>query len=79
MPDPAAQALVMVPEINLTPSWKSALPPALPAVRQGGRGQHAQRHDQPAAPQKLAGRPHRPARIVLGTRMAVFASLPRLR
>jgi primosomal protein N' (replication factor Y) len=77
-----AQALIMVPEINLTPQLEERFKGAFSsAVRpEDAVVSHAQWHDQPAAPQELAGGAQRDsARIVLGTRMAVFASMPQLR
>jgi primosomal protein N' (replication factor Y) len=71
--EPQGQALVLVPEINLTPQLAGALRRTLRAAAVVP----AQRHDQPAAPAQLAGGPPGQARIVLGTRMAFFASLPR--
>ncbi|WP_144730762.1 replication restart helicase PriA [Extensimonas perlucida] len=77
---PDAQALVMVPEINLTPQleerFRARFAPhfgaaAVVALHSGMT--HAQRLSSWLAAH--AGR----ARIVLGTRMAVFASLPGLR
>jgi primosomal protein N' (replication factor Y) len=73
--DPHAQALVMVPEINLTPQLQARF-----AQRFGEAGVVAL-HSGLTNPQRLkawlaAHAGH--ARIVLGTRMAVFASLPRL-
>ena len=77
---PDAQALVMVPEINLTPQleerFRARFAPrfgaaAVVALHSGMT--HAQRLASWLAAH--AGR----ARIVLGTRMAVFASLPGLR
>ncbi|TFY98307.1 replication restart helicase PriA [Ramlibacter humi] len=74
--DPDAQALVMVPEINLTPQLQARF-----AERFGAQGVVAL-HSGLTNPQRLkawlaahAGA----ARIVLGTRMAVFASLPHLK
>ncbi|KAF1048419.1 replication restart helicase PriA [Xylophilus sp.] len=74
--DPDAQALVMVPEINLTPQLEQRF-----AARFGAAAV-VSLHSGMTNPQRLrswlaahAGA----ARIVLGTRMAVFASLPRLR
>ncbi|MEY5100754.1 MAG: hypothetical protein RJA36_3473 [Pseudomonadota bacterium] len=74
--DPQAQALVMVPEINLTPQLEA---------RFGERFAHwgvVSLHSGLTPAQRLdhwlsahLGQ----ARIVLGTRMAVFASLPKLR
>ena len=74
--DPAAQALVMVPEINLTPQLEARF-----AARFGADAVVSQ-HSGMTAPQRLQGwlAAHQgAARIVLGTRMAVFVSLPRLR
>jgi primosomal protein N' (replication factor Y) len=74
--DPAAQALVMVPEINLTPQLQARF------VERFGADAVVALHSGMTNPQRLkawlaahAGS----ARIVLGTRMAVFASLPTLR
>ena len=74
--DPSAQALVMVPEINLTPQLEARF------MSRFGEGDVVALHSGMTHPQRLrgwlaahAGR----ARIVLGTRLAVFASLPRLR
>jgi len=74
--DPAAQVLMLVPEINLTPQLQARIAerfPHLPlAVLHSGLA------DQERSLQWLAA--HRgEARIVLGTRMAVMASLPNLR
>ncbi|WP_130393677.1 primosomal protein N' [Cupriavidus agavae] len=74
--DPAAQVLMLVPEINLTPQLQSRIAerfPHLPlAVLHSGLA------DQERSLQWLAA--HRgEARIVLGTRMAVMASLPNLK
>jgi primosomal protein N' (replication factor Y) len=74
--DPAAQVLVMVPEINLTPQLEA---------RFQARFSHlgvVSLHSGLTPAQRLqhwlaAHLGH--ARIVLGTRMAIFASLPRLR
>jgi primosomal protein N' (replication factor Y) len=74
--DPRAQALVMVPEINLTPQLQARF------VERFGAAAVVALHSGMTHPQRLkawlaahAGA----ARIVLGTRMAVFASMPRLR
>ncbi len=77
---PTAQALVMVPEINLTPQLEERF-----NARFAGRygpGSVVSLHSGMTNPQRLkswlaahAGT----ARIVLGTRMAVFASLPGLK
>ena len=78
--DPAAQALVMVPEINLTPQLQERFESRFAPLW----GAHAvvAIHSGMTHPQRLrswlaahAGS----ARVVLGTRMAVFASLPLLR
>jgi primosomal protein N' (replication factor Y) len=74
--DPRAQALWLVPEINLTPQFEAQLQ---------GRFTHLQvvsLHSGLGAADRtsawLAAHEGR-ARIVLGTRLAVFASLPHLR
>ncbi|WP_228935432.1 primosomal protein N' [Paraburkholderia saeva] len=76
--DPHAQALVLVPEINLTPQFEAAFRARFAALDSGAivtlhsglaEGERA-RHWFAAH----AGR----ARIVLGTRLAVLASLPKL-
>jgi primosomal protein N' (replication factor Y) len=74
--EPEAQALVMVPEINLTPQLQARF------VERFGDATVVSLHSGMTNPQRLKawlaahlGR----ARIVLGTRMAVFASLPALR
>ena len=54
--DPQAQALVMVPEINLTPQLQARFVERFGA---GNVGRDAQRHDPPAALEKLAVRAHR--------------------
>ena len=78
--DPAAQALVMVPEINLTPQLEERF-----VARFAGRfGAQAvvSLHSGMTNPQRLKSwlAAHQgTARIVLGTRMAVFASLPGLK
>ncbi|RYF26909.1 MAG: primosomal protein N' [Comamonadaceae bacterium] len=77
--DPAAQALVMVPEINLTPQLEERF-----VARFAGRygaGSVVSLHSGMTNPQRLKSwlSAHSgTARIVLGTRMAVFASLPGL-
>ncbi|TFZ07058.1 primosomal protein N' [Ramlibacter henchirensis] len=73
--DPAAQALVMVPEINLTPQLQARF------VERFGEGAVVSLHSGMTNPQRLKAwlAAHTgAARIVLGTRMAVFASLPGL-
>jgi primosomal protein N' (replication factor Y) len=78
--EPAAQALVMVPEINLTPQLEARF-----SERFAGRfGAHSvvSMHSGMTPAQRLQSwltAHHGQARIVLGTRMAVFASLPQLR
>ncbi len=78
--DPGAQALVMVPEINLTPQlearFRARFEPRF------GTGAVVSMHSGMTNPQRLASwlAAHGgQARILLGTRMAVFASLPALR
>ena len=73
--DDAAQVLVLVPEINLTPQLQARF------VERFGADAVVSLHSGMTNPQRLrswiaahAGA----ARIVLGTRMAIFASLPRL-
>jgi primosomal protein N' (replication factor Y) len=73
--DPEAQAMVLVPEINLTPQLQARF------EERFGAGAVVPLHSGMTNPQRLRswiaahlGR----ARIVLGTRMAVFASMPRL-
>ena len=74
--DAAAQALVLVPEINLTPQLQARF------EERFGRDAVVTLHSGMTNPQRLqnwlaAHLGH--ARIVLGTRMAVFASLPALK
>ena len=74
--EPDAQALVMVPEINLTPQLEARF------AERFGAGAVVSLHSGMTNPQRLASwlAAHAgSARIVLGTRMAVFASMPRLR
>jgi len=73
--DPLAQALLMVPEINLTPQLEERV------TARFGADRVVSMHSGMTPAQRLnswmaahAGK----ARIVLGTRMAVFASLPHL-
>ncbi len=73
--DPRAQALVMVPEINLTPQLQQRF------VERFGEAAVVALHSGMTNPQRLKSwlAAHLGvARIVLGTRMAVFAPLPRL-
>ncbi|MDR0225892.1 MAG: primosomal protein N' [Burkholderiaceae bacterium] len=77
--DPQAQALVMVPEINLTPQLEQRFMARF--APRYGQASVVSMHSGMTNPQRLkswlaahTGR----ARIVLGTRMSVFASLPGL-
>jgi primosomal protein N' (replication factor Y) len=74
--DPSAQALWLVPEINLTPQFEARLQRRfahLPVV-----SLHSGLGSAERSAAWLAAHEGR-ARIVLGTRLAVFASLPHLR
>ncbi len=74
--DAQAQALVMVPEINLTPQLQARF------VERFGEGAVVAMNSGMTNPQRLKSwlaAHHGTARIVLGTRMAVFASMPHLR
>ena len=76
---PAAQALVMVPEINLTPQLEARFRARFEG--RFGAGAVVSLHSGMTNPQRLASwlAAHAgTARIVLGTRMAVFASMPAL-
>jgi primosomal protein N' (replication factor Y) len=78
--DPEAQALVMVPEINLTPQLEARFMARFGPLY----GEHAvvSMHSGMTPAQRLKSwlAAHSGgARIVLGTRMAVFASLPNLK
>ena len=78
--DPAAQVLVMVPEINLTPQLEARFRERFAA--QYGEGAVVAMHSGMTPAQRLSSwlAAHSgAARIVLGTRMAIFASLPGLR
>ena len=77
---PSAQAMVLVPEINLTPQLEARFRARFESA--WGAGAVVSLHSGMTPPQRLkswlaahAGT----ARIVLGTRMAIFASLPQLR
>ena len=75
-----AQALVMVPEINLTPQLEERFKTRFEPLY----GEHSvvSLHSGMTNPQRLKawlGAHSGTARIVLGTRMAVFASMPELR
>jgi primosomal protein N' (replication factor Y) len=74
--DPEAQALMMVPEINLTPQLEDRV-----KARFGEAGVVSM-HSGMTGPQRLKSwlAAHQgTARIVLGTRMAIFASMPKLK
>ena len=76
---PTAQALVMVPEINLTPQLEARFRARFEG--RFGAGAVVSLHSGMTNPQRLASwmAAHAgTARIVLGTRMAVFASMPTL-
>jgi len=76
---PQAQALVMVPEINLTPQLEARFRQRF--MPRYGAQAVVSLHSSMTGPQRLASwlAAHSgTARIVLGTRMAVFASLPHL-
>ena len=73
--NPNAQALMMVPEINLTPQLEARV-----KARFGDAGVVSM-HSGMTGPQRLKSwlAAHQgSARIVLGTRMAIFASMPNL-
>ncbi len=74
--DAQAQALLMVPEINLTPQLEARV------QERFGREAVVSMHSGLTGPQRLKSwlAAHTgAARIVLGTRMAVFASMPHLK
>jgi primosomal protein N' (replication factor Y) len=77
--DPLAQAMVMVPEINLTPQLESRFQERFAPLY--GEQVVVSLHSGMTNPQRLnawlAAHEGR-ARIVLGTRMAIFASMPHL-
>ncbi|WP_440108563.1 replication restart helicase PriA [Acidovorax sp. BL-A-41-H1] len=78
--DPTAQALVMVPEINLTPQLEDRFVSRF--APRFGAGAVVSLHSGMTNPQRLKSwlAAHSgTARIVLGTRMAVFASMPGLK
>ena len=82
--DPHAQALVMVPEINLTPQLEERFKARFNSALSPLVDEHTvvSLHSGMTNPQRLKSwlAAHSgTARIVLGTRMAVFASMPRLR
>ena len=77
--EPDAQALVLVPEINLTPQFEAAFRARF-ATELGGETivtLHSGMADGERGQSWLAAH-HGRARIVLGTRLAVLASMPRL-
>ena len=77
--DPGAQVLVMVPEINLTPQLQARFEARFAHL---GRERVVPMHSGLTPAQRLKGwlAAHSgQARLVLGTRMAVFASMPNLR
>ena len=77
--DPEAQVLVMVPEINLTPQLQARFEARFAHL---GRERVVPMHSGLTPAQRLKGwlAAHSgQARLVLGTRMAVFASMPHLR
>ena len=77
--DPEAQVLVMVPEINLTPQLQARFEARFAHL---GRDRVVPMHSGLTPAQRLKGwlAAHSgQARLVLGTRMAVFASMPNLR
>jgi primosomal protein N' (replication factor Y) (superfamily II helicase) len=78
--DPTAQAIVMVPEINLTPQLESRFKARFEPLY--GADAVVSMHSGMTHPQRLKSwlAAHSGlARIVLGTRMAVFVSLPNLK
>ena len=78
--EPDAQALIMVPEINLTPQLEARVRARFAPVY--GEEAVVSLHSGMTNPQRLKAwlAAHQgKARIVLGTRMAVFASMPALR
>ncbi|WP_296510499.1 primosomal protein N' [Rhodoferax sp.] len=78
--DPDAQALIMVPEINLTPQLEERFKARFAPLY--GEQAVVSLHSGMTNPQRLKSwlSAHGgAARIVLGTRMAVFTSLPKLR
>ena len=78
--DPQAQALVMVPEINLTPQLQARFEARFAPLfgPQAVVRMHSETPPMQRFQSWLAAHTGQ-ARIVLGTRMAVFASLPGLR
>lgn len=75
---PDAQALVLVPEINLTPQFEAAFRTRFAALPEGAIvTMHSGLAEGERARNWLAAHTGR-ARLVLGTRLAVLASLPKL-
>jgi primosomal protein N' (replication factor Y) len=75
---PEAQALVLVPEINLTPQFEAAFRTRFAALPQGAIvTMHSGLAEGERARNWLAAHTGR-ARLVLGTRLAILASLPKL-
>ncbi len=77
--DPDAQALLMVPEINLTPQLEARVRARFAPLY--GEDAVVSLHSGMTNPQRLKSwlaAHNGTARIVLGTRMAVFASMPHL-
>ena len=72
---PAAQALLLVPEINLTPQLEARVRARFPA--QGVVALHSGLAAGERSKAWLAAHEGR-ARVVIGTRLAVFASMPQL-
>jgi primosomal protein N' (replication factor Y) len=78
--DPQAQALVMVPEINLTPQLEARFLARFAPLY--GERAVVSLHSGMTNPQRLKSwlaAHNGQARIVLGTRMAVFAAMPKVR
>ena len=75
---PDAQALVLVPEINLTPQFEAAFRTRFAALPEGAIvTMHSGLAEGERVRNWLAAHTGR-ARIVLGTRLAILASLPKL-
>ena len=74
--DPQAQALMLVPEINLTPQLEALVRARFPGESLASL--HSGLADGERNAAWLAAHEGR-ARILIGTRLAVFASMPRLR
>ena len=78
--DPTAQVLMMVPEINLTPQLEARVRERICPIY--GDAAVVSLHSGMTNPQRLKSwlSAHMgPARVVLGTRMAIFASMPHLK